>query len=99
MIFIGGIYLEIEVKTNDKNELEFVLHGERHTFTNLLRSALLKDSKVKFTAYRLHHPFDKDAIFIIKTDGKAPKKALADALKRIESELSDFEKEIKKSLK
>lgn len=91
--------MEIEVRANDKNELEFVLKGERHTFTNLLRDALLRDSKVKFAAYKLHHPFDTDAEFMVKTEGKAPKKALEDALKAIASDLDDFEKEVKKAFK
>jgi DNA-directed RNA polymerase subunit L len=91
--------LEIEVKSNSKNELEFVLKGERHTFPSLLRSALLKDPKVKFAAYKLRHPFDTSASFIVKTEGETPKKALAAALKRIEAELGEFKKEVKKSLR
>ena len=91
--------MEMEIKADKKDELEFVLKGERHTFTNLLRTSLLKDSKVKFAAYKLHHPFDKDAEFIVRTEGKPPKKALADALKKISTDLSDFEKAVKKALK
>ena len=91
--------MEIEVLKEGKNGVEFVLKGERHTFTNLLRSALLKDSKVAFAAYKLHHPFDKDAMFVLKTNGKAPKKALVDALKGIDTDLIDFDKEVKKALK
>ena len=91
--------MEIEVKNSEKDAVEFVLRGERHTFTNLLRSALLQDKKVKFAAYKLYHPFDSDAEFMVRTSGKAPKNALLDALKRIDSDLSEFEKEIKKSLK
>ena len=91
--------MEIEVKKNTKNELEFILKGERYTFTNLLRATLLKDSKVVFAAYKLHHPYDTDASFAVRTEGKAPKKALVDALKKISGELNDFEKEVKKALK
>ena len=91
--------MEIEVLNESKEDLEFVVKGERHTFPNLLRSALMRDKKVVFAAYKLHHPFDEAAVFALKTSGKAPKKALADALKRINSDLSDFEKEAKKALK
>jgi len=91
--------LEIEIINESKDGLEFIIKGERHTFPNLLRSALLKDSKVKFAAYKLHHPYDKQAEFIVKTEGKTPKKALANALKQINSELADFEKEVKKTVK
>ena len=91
--------MEIEVKEQEKNKLEFVIKGERHTFPSLLKNALLKDSKVKFAAYKLLHPNDSDAHFALSTEGKDPKKALADALKRMESDLSDFKKEVKKALK
>jgi DNA-directed RNA polymerase subunit L len=91
--------LEIKVTKEGKNTVEFVITDERHTFPNLLRSALLKDGKVKFAAYKLHHPTDNQAQFALSTEGKTPRKALADALKRIEADLSDFKKEVKKSFK
>ncbi len=91
--------MEIEVNKEGKNSVEFVIKGERHTFPNLLRSALLKDSKVKFAAYKLHHPTDNQAQFALSTEGKTPKKALSDALKRIDADLSDFKKEVKKAFK
>ena len=87
--------MQIEVLSEKKNELEFVLKGERHTFPNLLRSALLEDSDVQFAAYKLNHPFDSDSQFIVKTKGKTAKKALSDALKKIDSDLSEFKKAFK----
>ncbi len=91
--------MEIEIIKEGKEELEFAIKGERHTFPNLLRSTLLKDSKVVFAAYKLHHPSDEGASFALRTSGKVPKKALADALKEINSDLADFDKEVKKVLK
>ncbi len=87
--------MQIEVLSEKKNELEFVLKGERHTFPNLLRSALLEDSDVLFAAYKLNHPFDNDSQFIVKTKGKTAKKALGDALKKIDSDLTEFKKAFK----
>lgn len=91
--------MEIEVIKKQKNYLEFILKGERHTFPNLLRSRLLKDPAIEFASYVLDHPLDEDSRFVIKTKGKTPKKALDDALKKIEKDLGDFEKSIKKAIK
>ena len=91
--------MEIEVLENKKDTLEFILKGERHTFPNLLKSALLKDSAVEMAAYSLDHPMDNFAKFIVKTKGKTAAKAVQDAVKLIDSELSDFEDAFKKALK
>ncbi len=87
--------MQLEVLSAKKNELEFVLKGERHTFPNLLREALLHDSNVTFAAYTLRHPFDEDSVFIVRTRGKTAKKALGDALKKIDASLNEFKKAFK----
>ncbi|MDD5148315.1 MAG: DNA-directed RNA polymerase subunit L [Candidatus ainarchaeum sp.] len=91
--------MEITVLESKKDCLEFVIKGERHTFTGLLREALVQDPKVEFAAYTLNHPMDKDAKFIVRTDGKTAVKALQDALKAIDSSLGEFEEAVKKALK
>ena len=91
--------MEIEVLKKQKNYAEFIIKGERHTFPNLLKSRLLKDSSVEFVSYMLDHPIADDARFVIKTKGKTPGKALADACKKIDKDLADFEKSIKKAVK
>ncbi len=87
--------MEIEVLNDEKNELEFVIKGERHTLPNLLRETLLRDSDVEFVAYTLKHPMDDDSKFVIKTKDKSPRKVLSEAIKEIEEQLADFKKEIK----
>ena len=89
--------MELEVLRHEKNMLEFRLKGERHTFPNLLRNELLKDPKVEFAAYKLNHPMDSDSMLVLKTKGKTPKKALQDAVKRIDSLLSEFKRKAQKS--
>ena len=91
--------MEIKVLKNQQNHLEFVLKGERHTLPNILKDRLSRDSNVIFAAYKLHHPLDNEAIFIVKTQGKTAKKALNDACKSIVSELTEFQKSSKKVLK
>jgi len=87
--------MDIEVKKSSANELQVVLQGERHTFPNLLRETLLHDSSVEFAAYILPHPLGDKAEFVVKTKGKTAKKAVADALKKIDQQLSEFEKAFK----
>ena len=87
--------MDIEVKKSSANELHFVMKGERHTFSNLLRETLLQDSSVTFAAYNLPHPLGPDCEFVVKTKGKTAKKALADAANQIEKKLAEFEKAFK----
>ena len=82
-----------------KNYAEFIIKGERHTFPGILKSRLLKDSSVEFVSYVLDHPMADDARFVIKTKGKKPSKVLLDACKKIDKDLSDFEKSVKKAIK
>ncbi len=89
--------MEIEILKNEKDLLEFKIAGEKHTFPALLKNQLLKDSKVEFASYKLNHPMDKNSFFIVKTKGKTPKKALEDAVKNLNSLLTDLKKNLKKA--
>ncbi len=91
--------MKLEVLKKQKNFLEFKILGERHTFPNLLKSKLLEDKSVNFVSYKLEHPQNTDAIFVVKTKEGDPKKVLSKACKGIEKELNDFQKQIKKVLK
>ena len=87
--------MKVDVVSNTKDTLEFFIEGERHTLPNLLKERLAADSNVEFCAYRLDHPLDKKARFIVK--GKSPKKALEDALKGIQGEVAEFKKAFEKA--
>ena len=91
--------MEIEVVKNEKNEAEFMIKGNRHTYPALLQDRLLRDKSVMFAAYKLLHPMDSDARFIVKTSSKSPKKALQDAVKAIADDLDAFEKKLDKTVK
>jgi DNA-directed RNA polymerase subunit L len=88
--------MKIDVITNEKNTLEFYIEGERHTLPNMLKEKIVSASGVEFCAYKLDHPLDKKAKFIVKTDGKSPKKIVEDAIKEIKEDLSEFKKEFEK---
>jgi len=87
--------MKVEVVTNEKDHLEFFIEGERHTLPNLLKEKLATDTSVEFCAYRLDHPLDQKARFIVK--GKNPKKAVEEALKQIKTDISDFGKAFEKT--
>ncbi len=91
--------MEFEIVKNEKNYLEFFLKGERYTFPNILKSRLLEDPDVTFVANKLEHSLLDKTHFVLRTDRKAPKKALEEALKKIEKDLDSFESGIKKALK
>ena len=91
--------MELKILKNEKDEIEFIMKDNRHTFPNLLRSRLLKTSGVSFAAYKLKHPLDNESQFIVKTKGKSAKKALTEATKAIDEDLITLRKTIEKKLK
>lgn len=91
--------MEFEVVKDQKNHVEFLLKGERHTFSNLLVSRLQQDSEVTFASYLLDHPLEDQSRFVVKTKAKPAKKVIEHALDKIEDELKNFESEIKKAMK
>ena len=88
--------MELQVLSKSKDSLEFKIIGERHTLPALLKSFLLEDPKVEFASYKLEHPLDADSIFVVKTQGKTPQKALEDAVKAVNKELEQFKSSVKK---
>ncbi|MFA6268981.1 MAG: RpoL/Rpb11 RNA polymerase subunit family protein [archaeon] len=88
--------MKIDVVTNEKNTLEFYIEGERHTLPNLLKEKIVSVEGVEFCAYKLDHPLDKKAKFIVKTSGKSPKKIVEDSIKELKEDLTEFKKEFEK---
>jgi len=91
--------LKIEVLSSDKNQVEFKLVGERHTFAQLLKHYLLKHSDVEFASYKLNHPFDNETLFIVRTKKGKPSKVLLEVNKEILQDLADFKKKVKEAFK
>jgi DNA-directed RNA polymerase subunit L len=86
--------MKIVVIKSEKGLLEFFIEGERHTLTNLLRERLSQNSAVEFCSYRLDHPLDKKARFVVRAEN--PKKIIEDTIKEITSEASEFKKAFEK---
>lgn len=91
--------MKIEFLEDRKNEAEFRMVGERHTFPALLKSQLLKDPEVTFVAYKMPHPLASETVFYVKTEGKDAKKAIAEACREIASNVKEFGQALRKALK
>jgi DNA-directed RNA polymerase subunit L len=85
--------MEINVLKSSKDEIELEL--DSLTIAEILRVYLNKDSAVTFAAWRREHPTKKPSL-IIKTKGKAAKKAVEDAVSEIEKDLEKLGTDFKK---
>ena len=88
--------MEIEILEEEKNTVKFKIKGERHTILNLLKKELFEDSSVEFAGYRIDHPLIDEVIFSVTTAKKDPKKAVKDAIARIQKQIDDFHEQVKK---
>jgi len=87
--------MELNILEEKKNRLVFELKGEGHTLSNALRKELWNDSHVKIATYTIEHPSIELPRFVVETDGVDPKKALADAVKRLQKTLDKVKSEAK----
>ena len=85
--------MEINVLKSSKDEIELELDSV--TIAEILRVYLNKDSAVTFAAWKREHPTKKPSL-IIKTKGKAAKKAIEEAVSEIEKDLEKTASEFKK---
>jgi len=86
--------MEIKIISDEKNELEFEINNQ--TIVELIRVYLNQDSSVKLGAWKKEH-YSKPLIMKITTEGKAPKKALQDAIAKIQKELTNYKNEFTKA--
>jgi len=92
--------MELDIVEDKKNRMVFELKGETHTFCNILRKELWNDKHVKIATYNIEHPLIGVPKIIVETDGKkSPKKALQEAVKRIEKINDNFKKQFMKEAK
>ncbi len=78
----------------------FIIQGEGHTIGNILSRELQKDDRVKYSYYKMKHPFDrKIMLYLILNDEKSDEtkyaKVLADSFKRIVKINKDLQEEWK----
>jgi DNA-directed RNA polymerase subunit L len=85
--------MEMNILKDSKEELEAEIGSL--TMVEILRVYLNKDSSVTFAAWKREHP-TKKPILNVKTKGKTPKKAIADAIAAITKDLDGIEADFKK---
>ena len=88
--------MELKVVENNKKRLVFDLVGADHTFSGALKKELWNDKAIKVSAYNVEHPLIGIPRFIVETEDKDPKKALLDAVKRLEKKNESFLEDAKK---
>ena len=81
--------MEIKLISKDKESIEVEIPGETETLFEPLRSALLRNPKVKIATYHAEHPwFDAKRLYVKVSDGK-PAEALRAAAKEVLSDLDE----------
>ena len=85
--------MEVNVLKSSKDEIEVEL--ENLSIAELLRVYLNKDSAVSFAAWKREHSSEKP-VLLVRTKGKAAKKALNDAVSVIVKNLDRIESDFKR---
>jgi len=85
--------MKITYLKDEKNEAEIEL--DNMTISELLREYLSKDESVTFVAWRRDHP-TKNPIIKVRTSGKTVRKAIGDAIAKIEKEADKIIDDVKK---
>ena len=88
--------MELNILEESKTKMVFELHGETHTFCNLLKEEIRKVKGGELVAYKIDHPLVGIPTFQLETKGVEPKKAIKEALKSVQKLASEFEKQAKK---
>lgn len=86
--------MEIKIIKDEKDELEAKIDNQ--TVAELLRVYLNQDDAVKLGAWRKEH-YSKPLVLKVKTEGKTAKKALQDAIAKIQKDLEKYANEFKKA--
>ena len=86
--------MDIKILSEDKNELKVEIGNI--TIVEILRVYLNQDDSVKFAAWKREHP-SKNPVLNVKTEGKSAKKALQDAIAKIEKDTDKLLEEFKKA--
>ena len=86
--------MEVTILKDEKNDLEATVDNQ--TVVEIVRSYLNKDSSVTLAAWKKEH-YSKPLILKVKTEGKAAKKALSDAIAAIQKDLDKYKSEFSKA--
>ncbi|MDO8622735.1 MAG: RpoL/Rpb11 RNA polymerase subunit family protein [archaeon] len=85
--------MEMNILKSSKDEIE--LEIESVTIAEILRIYLNKDDDVSLAVWKREHP-TKKPILLVKTKGKTAKKAINDAVEKIDKDLDKIHEEFSK---
>jgi len=84
--------MKLETIKKTSKELELEITGENETMLNPITEKLLQDEDVDYASYIVDHPDSKKRRLYIRVKKGEPIDLLKKALKQVEAELKDFEK-------
>lgn len=84
--------MEIKIINDSKDELQVQI--ENVTLAEIIKVYLNQDSNVDVAAWKQEHPTE-NPILLVKTKGKTPRKAIADAIANITKQLDKVENDFK----
>lgn len=87
--------MKVTIIEDKKDKLIFDIEGETNTLTGALKKELWNDNHVKVSGYYIEHPLINIPRFIVQTQGKDAKKAVKDAIKRLEKQADKLISEAK----
>ena len=88
--------MNITILEEKGNEIKFKFEDDDiHTIPNLIIKELLKSPSVEFAGYNVPNPLKKEAILVVKTKKKDPKKSIYEAIEKVLKDVKDFEKSLK----
>ena len=90
----------IRILQETSNEISIEIQGEGHTFCNAFQKVLLEDDTVEVAGYNIQHPLISNPILYVRTKEKRePRKALFDAVSKLQERIGTFQKVFDKALK
>ncbi|KAI0986144.1 hypothetical protein GJ496_010977 [Pomphorhynchus laevis] len=97
LLYEGDKKVELVKDTKIPQAVSFTIHKEDHTLANLLKSQLLKDSRVVFCGYRVPHPMEYHFILRVQTNSTeySPVDALQNAITELIGEVTMLESRFK----
>lgn len=86
--------MEITIIKDEKNDLEVQINSQ--TIAELVRVYLNQDDAVKLSVWKKEH-YSKPLVLKVETEGKSAKKALQDAIAKIQKDLKKYADEFSKA--
>lgn len=84
--------MELKKIRKTSKELELEVIGENETLLNPITEVLLKNKNVDYASYITDHPESNKRRLYVRVKNGEPLDILKKAVKQVESELKDFEK-------